>query len=108
MKILLERDDVDPDKPNNWGQTPLWQAAQGGHEGMVKILLERDDVDPDKLDIFGQTPLSCATLYGYAGVVALLQPEPATPSPAEDALPSLPPSNTDELCTISRRTAATP
>ena len=108
VKILLERDDVDPDKPNNWGQTPLWQAAQGGHEGMVKILLERDDVDPDKLDIFGQTPLSCATLYGYAGVVALLQPEPATPSPAEDALPSLPPSNTDELCTISRRTAATP
>ena len=33
VRILLERDDVDPNKQNEDGETPLWSAAKVGHEG---------------------------------------------------------------------------
>lgn len=39
MKILLGREDVDPDRPDFWGQAPLSIAAQAGCEAVVKILL---------------------------------------------------------------------
>ena len=58
VRILLERDDIDPDKPDQYGRTPLWSAAELGHEGVVKLLLGRDDVNPDKPDEDGLTPLS--------------------------------------------------
>ena len=56
MRILLERDDIDPDKPDQDGRTPLWWAAWVGQEGVVKLLLGRDDVNPDKPDKSGLTP----------------------------------------------------
>ena len=57
MKILLGREEVDPDKPNDLGQTSLFYAAWYGREGVVNILLTRGDVNSDKQDYFGQTPL---------------------------------------------------
>ena len=108
VKILLERDDVDPDKPDKWRQTPLSVAAEHGHEEVVKILLERDDVDPDKPDKFGNMAIFYAVHYSHTGVIALLQPKPTIPSTAEAASPSLPLSNTDDLCPISAGTASTP
>jgi len=55
--MLLKRDDVNPDKPDNCGRTPLSLAAtplsfaaRDGHEKVVKMLLERDDPSPDKPD----------------------------------------------------------
>ena len=48
--MLLERDEVHPDKPGNDGRTPLSLAALGGHTEVVKMLLERDEVNPDKPD----------------------------------------------------------
>jgi len=78
VKILLGRHDVNPDKSNLWGHTPLHRAAEKGHEGIVKILLERGDVNPDKPDLWGQTPLQRATAYSHAKVVALLQPRTST------------------------------
>ena len=48
VKILLERDDINPEKPSESGHTPLCYAAEGGHEGVVELLLERDDVNPEK------------------------------------------------------------
>jgi len=39
VKILLGREEVNPDKPDNSGRTPLTHAASSGHEGVVKILL---------------------------------------------------------------------
>ena len=56
VRILLERDDIDPDKPDQDGRTPLWWAAWVGQEGVVKLLLGRDDVNPDKPDKSGLTP----------------------------------------------------
>ena len=72
MEILLERDDIDPEKPNEYGQTPLWRAAFGGHEGVVKILLGCDDVNPNKPDNYGRTPLLRAAASERAGVVKIL------------------------------------
>ena len=71
VEILLARDDVSPDKPNNSGQTPTSGAAFNGHEGVVKILLGRDDIDPDKSDNDGRTPLWWAAFHGHEGVVKI-------------------------------------
>jgi len=72
VKLLLARDDVDPDKPDNNGQAPLWRASSYGHEGVVRLLLPRDDVNPDRLDNEGRTPLWVASRWGQEGAVKLL------------------------------------
>jgi len=74
MKILLERDDVNPDKPTWYGQTALCCAAERGYEGVVKILLAQDKVNPNKPDDGGRTPLWWATRHGHTGAVSLLHP----------------------------------
>jgi len=56
VKILLERGDVNHNKPGNLGKTALSRGAQGGHEGVVKMLLGRGDVNSDKTDIDAKTP----------------------------------------------------
>jgi len=60
VKILLGRDDVNPDKPYNDGRTPLWDAVFSGQERVVKVLLAHGDVTPDKPDIYGEN----ATILG--------------------------------------------
>ena len=71
--MLLQRDNVSPDEPDESGQTPLSWAARYGREGVVKMLLRRDDVNPDKPDSQGRVPLWFASENGHVGVVALLQ-----------------------------------
>ena len=34
VRVLLGRDDIDPDKPGQGGETPLLWAACNGHEGV--------------------------------------------------------------------------
>ena len=70
--MLLQRDDVNPDKPDNEGRTLLWNAAYNGHVGVVKMLLERDDVNPDRPGNGGQTPLNFAARHGHVEVVKIL------------------------------------
>jgi len=77
--MLLRRDDISPDKPDNYGRSPLWGAASKGHEGVVKILLGRDDVDPDKPNINSRTPLWWAARHGHEGVVKLLLARDVSP-----------------------------
>ena len=72
VRLLLTRNDVNPDKPDNDGTTPLWWASYCGHEGAVKLLLARNDVSPDKPNKHGATPLWTASYGGYEGVVKLL------------------------------------
>ena len=82
MKMLLRRD-INPNKPDKDGKTPLLVAARDGHEGVVKLILGRDEVNPDKPDGHGRTPLWWAAENGHARVIALLQrPTSATRSPA--------------------------
>ena len=71
VRILLGRDDVDPNSPGKWGQ-PLCLAAEDGHEGVVRILLGRDDVDPNGLGEWGRPPLCLAAEDGHEGVVKML------------------------------------
>ena len=73
MEILLGREEINPDKPDNYGQTPLLYAAKYGREGAVKILLRQAEVNPDRPDNYGQTPLLYATEKGHERVVALIQ-----------------------------------
>ena len=71
-KILLGREDVDPNHPDKQEETPLGRAAINGHEGVVKLLLEREDVDPNHPDKQEETPLGWAAIYRHEGVVKLL------------------------------------
>ena len=71
-KLLLGRDDVDPNRPDRYGETPLGWAAIKGHEGVVKLLLGRENVDPDHPGENNRTPLGCAALEGHEEVVKLL------------------------------------
>ena len=71
-KLLLEREDIDPDRADKHDRTPLGWAAFEGHEGVAKLLLGREDVDPNRPDIYGQTPLWWAVFYGHEGVVKQL------------------------------------
>jgi len=50
VKILLGREEVNPEKLDYCGRTPLSHASQSGYEGVVKLLLEREEVNPGKLD----------------------------------------------------------
>ena len=71
VKLLLERDEVKPDKPDKrrrdplsdkiYGSpTPLSYATSDGYERVVKLLLERKEVNPDKPDERTRIPLSYA------------------------------------------------
>ena len=44
--MLLERDDVDPNKPDSEGQTLLWYATSRGHAGVVALLLPPESATP--------------------------------------------------------------
>ena len=73
VKLLLDREEVNPDKPNNDSRTPLSYAAEGRYEGVVKLLLYRGEVNPDKPYYDGQALLSFATMYGHESIAPLLQ-----------------------------------
>ena len=73
VKLFLERGDVDPNSPDNSGQTPLSFAASIGHEGAVKLFLEHGDVNPDSLDSEGRAPLSYTTSRRSYNIVRLLK-----------------------------------
>ena len=72
MSLLFGRKYINPDRPDDCGQTTLLWAARNGHGGIVKLLLEREDLNPDRPNNRGQTPLSCAACNGHDGVVKLL------------------------------------
>ena len=87
-KIPLAQEEVDPNRPNNRGQTPLsfavWRgceevvkipllyAAPERYERIVRILFTREEVDPDKPDDDGMMPLLCAASEEYEGIARIL------------------------------------
>jgi len=79
--MLLTREEVTPDKPDNDGRTPLLYAARNGCTGVVKLLLKRGEVDPNKPDNLGQTPLMAAPRWGSQELLKLLEShEDGTPA----------------------------
>ena len=71
--MLLRREEVTPDKPDNHRRTPLWYTASRGNGGMVKTLLRRGEVNPNRPDSRGQTPLISVPQWGYQKLKTLLQ-----------------------------------
>ncbi|RYP18976.1 hypothetical protein DL767_009724 [Monosporascus sp. MG133] len=71
VKALLHKK-IDIDSRNIKGQTPLWWAAENGHEAVVKLLLDTGKVDADVKDDYGQTPLWLAVANGRKAIVKLL------------------------------------
>ena len=70
--LLFRRKCAHPDRPDNYGRTPLSWAAEGECEGAVKLLLEQKDVNPDRTDNNGRTPLWLAARNGREGILKLL------------------------------------
>ena len=58
MRMLLARNNVNPDRVDKDGETPLSEAALSGYEGNVQMLGARGDVNPDITDKDGRTLLS--------------------------------------------------
>ena len=67
VRLLPARDDVNPDKPDNYGRTPLWVASDKGHE-VMRLLLARDDVNPDRLDDYGRNHFGGLLSVGMRGL----------------------------------------
>lgn len=57
---------------DSYNQTPLFYAANNGHEAVVRLLLEKG-VSLDFVDKYGRTPLSWAADNGHEAVVRLLE-----------------------------------
>ena len=51
---------VEADSETKDGRTPLWWAAEGGHEAVVKLLLRKGGVNPNAKDDQRKTPLLVA------------------------------------------------
>ncbi|KAH8724028.1 ankyrin repeat-containing domain protein, partial [Phaeosphaeriaceae sp. PMI808] len=74
---------VNPDTRDTRNSTPLWWAARGGHEAIVRCLLDTSIVDIDARDDVGRTPLFWAAANGYERVVKLLLVKGAIPYVAD-------------------------
>ncbi|MCJ1357195.1 MAG: hypothetical protein MMC33_007191 [Icmadophila ericetorum] len=72
MESALRTKVIDPDLKDEGNRTPLWHAAENGHEKVVKALMVRDDVSVNAKDKSGRTPLLIATSRGNREVVKLL------------------------------------
>ncbi|OCT48904.1 Ankyrin repeat protein [Cladophialophora carrionii] len=69
VSLLLSFDQVDADRKDGVGRTPLSYAAQEGNQNVMEVLLASGKVDADSRDINGRTPLSHARDYMAARVL---------------------------------------
>jgi ankyrin repeat protein len=70
IQRLLEKG-ADVECRCNYGQTPLWWAAEKGYEAVVKLLLEKG-AWVEFRDNDGNTPLLLAAEKGHKAVIKLL------------------------------------
>ena len=85
MKLLQEREDANPNNPDEGQQSLLW-AARGGPKGAMRRLPGRGGVSPDISDkCFGQTTLLRTAKNGNEEVVKLqLKQEDVNPDKPEE------------------------
>lgn len=71
MASLFKLGNEPANSRDSYRRTPLWYAAAGGHEAVVRQLL-RKEIDLDFKDQSSRTPLSMAAESGHEAVVRLL------------------------------------
>jgi ankyrin repeat protein len=71
VKLLLSKDNVNPDSIDYSAKRPLSWAARMGNEVVVKLVLSKD-VELNSKDCQRRTPLSYAARRGREAVVKLL------------------------------------
>ena len=64
---------ADVDSKDNYGRTPLLNAAANGHEAVVKLLVATGKADVDSKDNYGRTLLWYAATFRQEAMVKLLQ-----------------------------------
>ena len=72
MEMLLEKDDIQVNKADYTGATPLYIAAREGHEQVVKTLLKKHGIEVNKADNAGDTPIAVAAHLRHGKIVDLL------------------------------------
>jgi hypothetical protein len=70
--LLLRREDVDVNTPDDIGRTPLIKAADNAHKDVVRLLLEDNGLLVNARDKRGRTALYVAARKGHEAVVGLL------------------------------------
>jgi len=80
VKLLLGRNDVNPDRQDYNERAPISWAPENGHQEVVELLLGRKDVNPDRRGNDGLTPISWAARNGHEAVVELLRGRECNPS----------------------------
>ncbi len=72
LAAMLERDDIDINRPGSFGTTPLTEAiVQGDHFAFTRLML-KDAIDPLAPDKSGLSPLVQASQYGRMGMHHML------------------------------------
>jgi ankyrin repeat protein len=85
LRMLLTRDDINPNLKSGCGPPALVAAADIGNEVAVRLLLSRHDINPNSKDDKGCTALFCAARKGYNRVVRiLLERKDIDPNASED------------------------
>ena len=72
LAVALLRNEQYVDHKDRLGRTPLFYAAENGHEAVVRILLDEAGVKADCKDLHERTPLSYVSLEGHVEVAKLL------------------------------------
>jgi len=82
--LLREKKNIDINKKNKKGVTPIHPASSGGNTNIVKILIEKGaDVD-SPADKDGHTPLHDAAFEGHLEIVKLLLEKGANLNPKDN------------------------
>eukprot|EP00398_MALV-I-01_sp_L67-1_P000250 gene250-425_t len=72
VQLLLEREEIDVNKPKKDKSTPLWTAASKGYAGVVALLLDGKNIQVNEPNEKGETPLYIASEKGHFHVVKCL------------------------------------
>ncbi|KAL2862475.1 ankyrin repeat-containing domain protein [Aspergillus lucknowensis] len=84
VQLLLQHGSY-PGQRNSCGQTPLFLAAEGGHEDVVEVLLQDPSTDAFLPDRFGRSPLLMAAQARNVPIIhALLARCEKSPYPRDD------------------------
>ncbi|KAB5576342.1 ankyrin repeat-containing domain protein [Coniochaeta sp. 2T2.1] len=81
VRLLLSREDVEPDMPKReTGETPMMLAISGKHPDAVELLLQHPGVNPDACDLGSRTPLIIAAYWNQLETAQILLHYGADPS----------------------------